>query len=149
MKYVIHEYQFKSLGFTFQKLYASNYKCYWMDNISACQHRIWCWVLGKDIELDSFGRHTESVIYAFKTNRTNPNAFMSRKVDDSDYMQLLLNRDTGEVITRHQAVLNWGGGDYLKFLDVQCEQKDWNEVVLVPEDFDVALEVIDILQGRK
>jgi len=50
-----------ALGYTFQKLYANNYRCY---HKKLDGHHIWVWQKGKEIEVDDWYHITEAIIKA-------------------------------------------------------------------------------------
>jgi hypothetical protein len=62
--------EFKSLckkGYTFQKLYANNYKCYHKKHIKEGLH-FWIWVAdGGYIELNDWYNHTEAIVNLIKS----------------------------------------------------------------------------------
>jgi hypothetical protein len=108
MKYTIKEREFKGLGYTFQKLYARDYKCYWksFDGIS-----IWCWVKGKEIQVSDWYEHTEMIINFLRETKGK---------EDSPYFKFLLNRDTKEVFSfwpMFKDVLGKFDNDPIKALD--------------------------------
>ena len=53
------------MGYTFQKLYAANYKCYHKGNPD---FKIWIWVKNKDIEVDWWYGYEQLLIEAIRDN---------------------------------------------------------------------------------
>lgn len=97
LRYTIKEKSLKDLGYTFQKLYARNYKTYRKEFKN--NRTIWLWVKDKRLEVDDWFDHTGNILQFYKDhinspefNRINPTG------KASEYAKIRLNTKTGEII---------------------------------------------------
>jgi len=88
-------------GFRFQKLYASNYRCYHTYNIpgkSTADLSLWVWQKNNSVEIDDWHGLEVPIIEYFKSHPFTP---YDKTIGDmtfhKDYVVLLCNRKTLEV----------------------------------------------------
>ena len=112
MKYKIKERDFKGLGYQFTKLYANNYKCY-HKNFGA--YNIWCFVKGKQIEVNDYYHQTEIVIDYFNKNKDN---HINKNAGN---VRFYLNRRTGQTKDYHTNPF---------FYTTKEFYKEWREIYL-------------------
>jgi len=139
MKYTIKEREFKLIGFEFLKLYANNYKCYHKE---INYFDIWCWVKGKDVEIDDWYGLTGTIVDFFNTNLDNPRVLKHHKADkffktDCHWMVFYIDRKTGEIFTKKEDVSD-------SVLDQRAYErsgKKWYDLVLRKEYREIFLEI--------
>ncbi len=136
MNYTINESEFKPLGYTFQKLYAMEYKTY-RKEVNSC-YTIWCWVKGKAIEINDFYGNTEKVIDYFLNNQDKAKY---SKTFDYEYMPIYLNHKTGEIIDKSSAMKSIGDLDAW-FDSKYITDNDWRDVCLPVKKFKEVIEEI-------
>lgn len=88
LTYKIKESKLKGMGYTFQKLYARNYKTY---RKIVGDNTLWLWSKGKTIELDDLYHLTGEVINFVKENINN--YFYQEK----EYIKISINTSTNEI----------------------------------------------------
>lgn len=140
MNYSISESKFKTLGYTFQKLYAMEYKTY-RKEVNKC-YTIWCWVKGKKIEINDFFGYTENVIDYFLNNQDKKKY---SKIFEYYYMSLFLNCKTGEIIDKSSAmnsVITHGNIDSW-FKSKYQTDNNWREIYLPLKEFKETIEEIN------
>jgi hypothetical protein len=130
-------------GYTFQKLYASNYKTYRKKFRS---FTIWLWVKGKTIEINDWYTYTNNVIECYKNNYEQWKLENSKLSSPRSVMVLHANHSTGEVKLKdysqyYEAFL----GDPKKVDEYYKKYEDWSEIILSPNSFNEVLEEIDFL----
>ena len=146
MKYNIAESKLKNLGYTFQKLYAANYKTY-RKEING--YKLWLWSKNKQIEINDWYGHTEAILNFYKANINDPGFDIYSKLKESlrGYIVVQMNPKNGFVQLRDQET-------YFKALmshdwDEWDEKYDgwYNEIVLSRDGMNAIINEIKILQG--
>lgn len=65
LQYKTKEVDLKNMGYTYQELYARNYKTY---RKKINDYTLWLWAKGKRLEVDDWFHHTGKIIEFFKNN---------------------------------------------------------------------------------
>lgn len=138
MNWSIPAKQLKSLGYTFQKMYAADYKCYHKKLSTKSNITLWLWVAGKTIEVNDWHQFTGSVIEFYKANKDQ-----SDGVSDIG-IKIQLNRETGYIQLY----------DYKSYYEVfeskswdswKEKYDDWQEIYLSHDGMKLLFKEIDIL----
>ena len=104
--------ELKDLGFTFHKMFASNYKAYNLDLITDETYSVWLYVKGHDVEFGGFFSQTALVMDTVKSeiekgNLHNDRSFLKQfnpnfTEDDISYtVKFWINRETS-LITSYE-----------------------------------------------
>lgn len=131
MNYTIKEILLKERGYTFQKLYASNYKCY-HKKINK-NYTLWLWVAKKTIEVNGWHQHTKSIIDFYLNN-----------ILDKNYIKIQINHDTGDIQFYDYA-------EYSKVIESGCwntwieKYESYHEVLLVKDSMNELIKEIEYL----
>lgn len=122
----------KERGYTFQKLFASNYKTY---RKKIRDYTIWVWVKNSGVEIEDWYENTTAIVKFFKENYDKSIKENSQLPRPRSCMLLQLNRRTNELRER----------DMKKYFQQLVSQKfdededDWREINLTYDGF---LEVV-------
>ncbi len=137
MKFTIEITELKKRGYTFQKLYASNYKSY---RKKIGDYKIWLWVIERELEIDDWHQHTDNIIKFFKKHDKKRAILIGM----GKYMQLKVNRKTSEVLLKEPDALEYTNYEaYIK------KWEDWTNVVIHIESFREVVKEVNILTGQK
>ena len=140
--------ELKSRGYTFQELYASNYKSYRKEFGSHKEFTIWLWVKGKTIEINDWYNYTSNVIDFYKNN------FDSWKVENNklpkpiNYMVMHANHNTGEVkLKDFKEYYKMICGSEKKQSNYYEKYKGWREIVIAvdSEEWQEVLKEVEFL----
>lgn len=138
LKFNIDTKKLKGMGYTFQKLYARNYKTY--SKKVGC-YKVWIWVKDKSIEVTQFQYNDKNIIAFYEANANSPlfNEISVVFKEPKNYIVVLSNGETGEVKLK----------DYSKkALELLQEDHLWSEIILHKEDMDMLLQEIKMLQSK-
>lgn len=98
MKFTSPVNQLKDRGYTFQKMYANDYKCYWKKISNT--FTIWLWVKGKEIEINDWYGMTEPILKFYKDNFDSWLKENSKRPKPLNGMFILYNPKTKDVILK-------------------------------------------------
>ncbi len=129
--------ELKPRGYTFQKLYASDYITYRKEFGEYTSYTIWLWKKGRELEINSWYGYTENIVNFYRDNLEAYKEKNKTMTKPLDYMVLELHRDTGEVRLRNTdryIDVKFGNDE-----DAKQEYSRWREVFL---DFDLFDQVI-------
>lgn len=143
LHYTIKEGELKSMGYTFQKLYAANYITY---RKKIGDYAIWLWSKGKTVEIDDWHQHTINILNFYKENLQSYTESESKMPKPSEYMVLKIKEDDSTVILK----------DKREYYDIigksDAEQnayfkkyENYREVVIYMPNFQAILDEIEIL----
>jgi len=140
LHYKVSVQELRERGYTFQKLFARNYKCYWKD--LEATHSIWCWVAGKTIEIKDLYCRSKLVLDYFLRHKDNESMwFKGAMFPDYKYLHTRFNRKTGEIITREEIIEKVKPKTYEEMFNaVHKPVKDWEELVF---HYDIWLGIAD------
>lgn len=127
--YKVSVQELRERGYTFQKLHARNYKCYWKEIHPG--YTIWCWVSGKEVEIKDFYCMSKTVLDYFLKHKDNGSMWGKGVMfPDLKYLPARLNRETGEILTRDEILKIVKPKTYEE--ELNCEyhtNRDWQELV--------------------
>jgi hypothetical protein len=143
LHYTINEGKLKSMGYTFQKLYAANYKSYRKE---IGHTKVWLWSKGKTIEINDWHQHTANIIEFYKENLEAHKERESLMPKPSDYMVLRVKEDDSSVIFKDKI-------EYYNVIGKSDAEQDayfnkyenYREVVIYMPNFQDILDEIEIL----
>lgn len=142
----------KGMGYTFQKLYAADYKTY---RKKIGDYTIWLWVKGRLIEVDDWHQHTNSIIEFYKNNLEKHISDNKDLPKPSDFMRLRIHEETSEVIFKdmqeyYQHLMDFGKKtsekDKIKTIeDYETKYENYRNVVIYIPKFQTIINEIDLL----
>lgn len=139
LTYSIPEKEFKKRGYTFQKLYAANYKTY---RKTLEGYKIWIWVKDKMIEINDWHEHTSKVIDFYLKYRD----YTPEELTKSDYLKLQLNHKTGHIqlfdYEEYFKVFETGSWDNW----IAKDYDSYSTIVLSKNNFQLIIDEIKTLQ---
>lgn len=152
LQYKVSEILLKPNGYTFQKLYAANYRTY-RKQIDA--YTIWLWSKGKSIEINDWHGFTGIILDFYKANRNHPEFDkFDMWGEKRDYIKVQCSRD------ERQIVQLFDNDEYRKVFrheDINHAWDEWNakygnwsnEIILRRNVLDKVLKEIEWLQSEK
>jgi len=152
LKFTIEVSKLKEMGYTFQKLYAANYKTY---RKKIGDHTIWLWEKGRTLEINDWHQHTGNIIEFYKNN-LEKHIFDNKDLPKpSPYMKLRVKEDTSEVIFKDMDEYYQSLSDFTKEKDKEKQKKliedyetkydDYRNVVLYIPSFQAILDEVKVL----
>jgi hypothetical protein len=150
LKFIIPPRDLIPRGYEFQKLFASNYRCYHKE--VADGYKFWLWVRDKEIEINDWYSSTFHILDFFKANRTTQD-----QVHKDECLKVQLNPNTGHVqlfdyeeeyrtFDRYKEDKN---GDYAWKLWNEKYYGWHNNIYLFKEHMERVIEEVDFLTGEK
>ncbi len=151
LKFTIDIKKLKGLGYTFQKLYARNYKTYRKD-IGKGGRTIWLWVLERRIEIDDWFSDTGAILEFYKKNRNHPEFDRLNKAGEKwNYYKIRLCNSTGEIIEYdnkeyYQELSSKDDKSIEKYFE---KYKDYREIVFYKPTMEFLLKEIEVLTNNQ
>lgn len=94
LHFTVNVKELKNRGYTFQKLYAAEYKTY---RKKINDYTIWLWVKGKEIEIEDWFSLTGPIIDFIKKHYDEWKVENDKLPSPSEVITLHIERDTGEI----------------------------------------------------
>lgn len=131
-------------GYTFQKLYAADYKTYRKEIGEYNEYVIWLWQKDRQLEINDWYNRTGNVIKCYKDNLEQWKIDNAKLPRPRSCMSLNLNNQTGEVTLRNMK-------EYYEMVMSKDDKlqnkwyKTYREVVLHIELFDEVIKEVNFL----
>ncbi len=125
----------KARGYTFQKLYAADYKTY--RKKFNRDMTIWLWVKGSLIEINDWHEHTGAIIDFYKTNCRNL---------DGEYVIIFVNRKTSEIIIRDKDMAVEAALDYEAYIK---RWEDWRSIFISFKQMSEIIKELEFLTSQQ
>jgi len=157
MNFTIDPKQLIPRGYTFQKLYARNYKCYHRKLASG--HRLWLWMKGRNIEINDWYDQSENLIKFFIQNQDcplfdeigwqgNPKNYIKVQMNPEDgFVQLYDDKEYFQVFEKSRNLPKSRKGEAWS---VWTEKYgDWhNEIIMHRDSMTELINEVNYLTGR-
>ncbi len=145
LHYTIDVKKFKSMGYSFQKLYARNYKAY---HKIIDEYDIWLWVKDKIIEINDWHSNTSNIINFYKENLDIWKVENDKLPRPRSYMALHINDHTGEIKHKdyNEYYKCFTDPTYKLMDEYHKKYEEWREInIMIGGGIDLVLNEIKIL----
>ncbi len=143
LKFTIPLKELKGRGYTFQKLFAADYKSY---RIKIDDHTIWLWEKGRLLEINDWHQHTGNIIEFYKNNLDKHTELNSKLPKPSQRMVLRINEETSEVSFKDmEEYFNLIRNNYVDEEVYEKKYEGFREVVIYIPSFHLILNEISVL----